>query len=385
MNSTRTALAVQIRSPRPSIDAAAPGLAVNGGVAGRQTGGDHLQLYRQFRSQYPEGRLTTELLSLEGGQFVIRAQIELNGALIATGLAAAQTIEQAEDRARARALELLGLAIAESPPPAALEVDVHVMTEAPAARPAPSLKPEDEAPLLEAEVEQLPEEAKLSVGVTRRPAQPSGVEAHSEAVLPLMEPHLAAVPDPVPSDDWSEELADIEAELKRLGWTLAQEQGHLLQSYGCRSRSLITDYSQLTDYLSFLRQQPSPLQSVAKSSAPLSPLLKAPAQLPLEPSVPTVSPVDSPAESASVGRSPVVELPRFSSAPGLGMPGLNRDEMMELSSSAVKRLGWTNRQGSEYLRMTYGKTNRQQLTNEELQQFLDYLTQMSPPVDQVPF
>ncbi len=80
-----------------------------------------------------------------------------------------------------------------------------------------------------------------------------------------------------------------------------------------------------------------------------------------------------------------MDLLRFSTVSPLAEPALSRNEMMDLTSAAVKRLGWTNRQGSEYLRMIYGKTNRQQLTNEELQQFLDYLNQIAPPLDQVPF
>jgi hypothetical protein len=39
----------------------------------------------------------------------------------------------------------------------------------------------------------------------------------------------------------------------------------------------------------------------------------------------------------------------------------------------MKRLSWTKEQGRDYLRTTYGKTSRVQLTDEEILSFLDYL------------
>jgi hypothetical protein len=348
--------------------------------------GDRLRLYQQFRAQYPTASLITELISAEAGQFVLRSQIAVEGTVLATGLATGASLEQAEDRARARALELLGLAVPDQPG-TALEVAVQVLTETPEALPPqPTVDSGltlEAAPVAEPEPTGSEQAVLKPVPETGVPHQPTSQPVPEPATTP--EPHLAAVPETIPSDDWSEELAEVEAELKRLEWTPAQEQAHLTQTYGCRSRALITDYSQLMDYLTFLRQQPPPERSKGQTKSVSLPVVSA-AESPVSSPMPALDLTTTPpAASPPTGRSPVVDLPRFSTPSPLAQPALSRNEMMDLTSAAVKRLGWTNRQGSEYLRMTYGKTNRQQLTNEELQQFLDYLNQIAPPLDQVPF
>ena len=56
-------------------------------------------------------------------------------------------------------------------------------------------------------------------------------------------------------------------------------------------------------------------------------------------------------------------------------PHLNfsRDEMMEQVMAEIRRIGWGKRQGSEYLLRTYGAKTRQELSDNQLQEFLDYL------------
>lgn len=51
------------------------------------------------------------------------------------------------------------------------------------------------------------------------------------------------------------------------------------------------------------------------------------------------------------------------------------------TSVELKRLGWSNIQGRNHLQQTYGKRSRQQLTDEELLEFLQYL-QAQPSVDE---
>jgi hypothetical protein len=43
------------------------------------------------------------------------------------------------------------------------------------------------------------------------------------------------------------------------------------------------------------------------------------------------------------------------------------------TSVELKRLGWNNQQGREYLEQTYGKRSRQHLNDQELLEFLHYL------------
>jgi hypothetical protein len=50
----------------------------------------------------------------------------------------------------------------------------------------------------------------------------------------------------------------------------------------------------------------------------------------------------------------------------------------------IKRLGWSEVQGRNHLQRTYGKRSRQQLTDEELLEFLQYL-QAQPSPNESPF
>jgi hypothetical protein len=49
------------------------------------------------------------------------------------------------------------------------------------------------------------------------------------------------------------------------------------------------------------------------------------------------------------------------------------------TSVELKRLTWSNQQGREYLLRTYGKRSRQELTDEEMLEFLHYLESQPSP------
>jgi hypothetical protein len=57
--------------------------------------------------------------------------------------------------------------------------------------------------------------------------------------------------------DFSDIIARTNVELKRLGWTNQQGRDYLVQTYGKRSRQLLTD-AELLDFLHHLESEPSP-------------------------------------------------------------------------------------------------------------------------------
>ena len=74
------------------------------------------------------------------------------------------------------------------------------------------------------------------------------------------EPAMASVEAtelPAGPMDFSEIIARSNLELKRLGWTSDQGRNYLLQTYGKRSRQLLSD-EQLIEFLAYLEQQPDP-------------------------------------------------------------------------------------------------------------------------------
>lgn len=56
-----------------------------------------------------------------------------------------------------------------------------------------------------------------------------------------------------------------------------------------------------------------------------------------------------------------------------------RQRLMESIASDIKRIGWTRRQGSEYLTQQYGKVTRDELTSVELLDFAGYLSGIATP------
>ncbi|MEO0835151.1 MAG: hypothetical protein AAFY16_03990 [Cyanobacteria bacterium J06642_3] len=63
----------------------------------------------KFRQHYPQGSLVSELVKIDRGTYIVKASIEIEGIVIATGLSSAQQIETAEDNAKERALASLFL------------------------------------------------------------------------------------------------------------------------------------------------------------------------------------------------------------------------------------------------------------------------------------
>ncbi|MFM6897587.1 MAG: hypothetical protein ACKPKF_09950, partial [Microcystis panniformis] len=64
-------------------------------------------MLQKLRQRYPQVALISELVQIDHGKYIVRAIIEIEGKTVVTGLAAADTVEIAEDRARERALLLL--------------------------------------------------------------------------------------------------------------------------------------------------------------------------------------------------------------------------------------------------------------------------------------
>jgi hypothetical protein len=81
-------------------------------------------------------------------------------------------------------------------------------------------------------------------------AQPSAAGRNSSAAEPsaMAVEGGAGEPPPLDPEDWSDELAQIDLELKRLGWNRDQEATYLERAFGHPSRNRITTYADLVAY-----------------------------------------------------------------------------------------------------------------------------------------
>ncbi|MDC0833049.1 hypothetical protein POG22_08505 [Geitlerinema sp. CS-897] len=183
-----------------------------------------LQLFHQ---RYPSGSLCADLVTIHEGQYIVRATVEVEGVCLASGMAAATSVETAEDRARERVLAMLDFE-----------------------REATPTKVE----LLETEASVTPSPSVTS------PASPDaessqGVEPSTSVSSPTSNLAMEENSSTEPTDD-SDLMVQTTLELRRLGWDADRGRSHLEQTYGKRSRQQLTR-SELSSFLQHLQAQPT--------------------------------------------------------------------------------------------------------------------------------
>lgn len=287
----------------------------------------------QFRIQYPKGSLVTELLTIDHGKYIVRCWVQNEGTTLVTGLAAADTVELAEDQARIRALSVLGInttTVTKQPETSPLPQDVSLpLPETPIASAvfldAPSVAKTHQSPSLEQhQPTQFPEKT-----LTANEPSFSSFESEPEEVAnPVTTPPVVGSEMPFTAEY---DPAEVESfpEVETPHWT-----------------------TETTN--------PAPLPEV-----PVTSQRKKKSQAETNTKPPIVEPVEF---SEVIANPPTVEPIDFS-------------EVIARTNVELKRLGWTNQQGRDYLVQTYGKRSRQLLTDDELLDFLQHLESEPSPQD----
>jgi hypothetical protein len=90
--------------------------------------------------------------------------------------------------------------------------------------------------------------------VSSTPLAESPVTSYTQKELETDTNETSSTASPI---DFTDLIARTNVELKRLGWTNQQGRDYLLQTYGKRSRQLLTD-GELLDFLHRLESEPSP-------------------------------------------------------------------------------------------------------------------------------
>lgn len=249
----------------------------------------------QFRQRYPQGSLTSELLTIDCGQYVVRVSLQVEGMTLATGLAAARLIEEAEDKARQRALDTLDFT-AEPPKPVSSPASRVSTPEIKLDSPVSSQQEAEINPIIEEStpepslptsktVEQITTstpEPELELIPEPEPEPETKIKPELELIPELepepetnIEPELELTPEPEPVSpvvempeesptvaeeaeelDFSEIIARSNAELKRLRWTQEEGRDYLIRTYGKRSRQLLSD-EELLEFLHYLQGLPT--------------------------------------------------------------------------------------------------------------------------------
>ena len=182
-----------------------------------------------FRDRFPFGGIVTELLRVEEGIYIVRAQALVNGTVVlGSGIAGSTTVEDAEDAAIQRALRVAG-------------VDNHQTFPA-----AEAIAPQLTAP---------------SNG---KHYDSSDAQWSSTAPAPMAAVSTPPPPDPVPTtelpplemEDLSDLIAQTDVELTRIGWGPKEGRRFLKERFGKQSRQQLDD-RELREFLTELQQQPT--------------------------------------------------------------------------------------------------------------------------------
>jgi hypothetical protein len=192
-------------------------------------------LWSQFRSLYPHASLTAELIHNHENYYIVMSVIHIDGVVASSGMGAGESPEIAEDNARTRALEILGI----YPSLSTLESGLPLLS--PPLLPNSSQSPPE--PVSQSEPHRVPNKPlPAQPKTTPKPVQ----SGDSSELNP---------PELLPSFDLSDVIAQTDVEIRRLNWTVKQGQEHLQNFYHKKSRQQLTD-DELLDFLEYLQSLP---------------------------------------------------------------------------------------------------------------------------------
>ena len=283
----------------------------------------------QFQARYPTGSLISELLTIYQGKFVVRVSVQVEGVTRATGMAAAETPELAEDRARERALVVLAIAPPVSIPPEATATQLsgdtipqQVIRINAAAAPEP--------------ITQTNQRAFATTSGLNDPTQLSVLQA---SPLEKSAPESVISPEVKGNDAYSKDSV----QRNPIASTPVEEPDVAFEDFELTSD--LPSGSGSNPPISFSNVTPLVQRSYSPQESSKAP------------------PGKKLAETKMVATSEPIDL----------------SDAIARTSVELKRLGWSNQQGREYLEHKYNKRSRQHLNDEEMLEFLHYLESLPSP------
>jgi hypothetical protein len=283
----------------------------------------------QFQSLYPNGNIISELVQIFQGKYIVRVSVQVEGVTRATGMAAAETVEAAEDNARTRALMVLG--IGNSPV-------ATVAFSAKPALPAPQVNP------VTNKADVVPTDADLTakIGDVVSSQELSATASHPLSIAPEI-----AVADQTPQIPDSPSTSHND--------TYSQDFHHSLALP-----------------LNLDSQLDPPAENVGTYPNP---------QPEYQPSLGITASNVTPFTPRNYTSSEDVDPPAATSRKKKKSAPVDLSDVIAKTDVELQRLGWTPEQGREHLIKTYGKRGRTLLTEEELYGFLKYLESQPTPID----
>ena len=200
-------------------------------------------------------QLEAQLVHAETGKRVVQVRAVANDQCLGSALGEGPTAEEAEDRATTRLLARLA-----TPPEPSPQSPGQLQSES-QTRPEPPSKTQTKA--------HLPPEPPIAPPVAIPVAIPSQTQAPKPPPEPAT-PSAGSLNDAEPTlppfqkleppseeqgaepEDWSSELAGLDLQLQRLGWSRDEEGTYLERAFHHPSRNRLTSYIDLVAYLKAL-------------------------------------------------------------------------------------------------------------------------------------
>ncbi|MEM6446225.1 MAG: hypothetical protein AAF704_06605 [Cyanobacteria bacterium P01_D01_bin.123] len=201
-----------------------------------------------FRDRHPLGSILTDLLRVEEGIYVVKAQIVASGIVLGTGMAGSTTVEEAEDAAISRAQRVAGYDAAQLARVSG-EFQRNIIPALSLSTAAPNghtVTNGTSAPLAADSFGSDGPTADWSPPVDPEPPSDSAPAA-SQTTLLEIEP-----------EDLSDIIAQSDVELKRIGWGPKEGRKYLESTFEKRSRQQL-DEKELRKFLAHLKKQPTRL------------------------------------------------------------------------------------------------------------------------------
>ncbi len=302
----------------------------------------------EFQSFYPTGCLVSELVQIYHGKYIVRASVQIDGVTRATGMAAAETVEAAEDQARNRALMVLGVT-SQSQPSTAITSEAIAQVESKLDLPTIDEFHRESA---HTPTPNHVSQAEAVAPVTEHPVSVGEIEAYNHQDF---EPSFAVT---------SKEEPQLEIPL---------ETG-AIASGGYSMARKIEDFSSVSEADADVAQQQSAIP--AHTIVP-------PKELEAQqfPEIGSSNVTPFPQRSYNNPKENIDTQPATTTKKKKKSEPVDQSDEIARIGVEMQRLGWTTEQGRDYLIKTYGKRSRHLLDPEELRHFLKYLESQPTPLD----
>jgi len=329
--------------------------------------------FTQLQKQYPTGALVTELVQIHQERFIVRAIVQISGVAIATSMAESANLETAEDQARLRVLDWLGISVIAkpshlaapiAPDPLAASIERDRVPEAPfpnnssisIRQPIDSGFPIQALSSLDLE----------AIGVTPPP-------------LPAMPVDLVDLSVPFSTALFPEDAMPAEEE------STDEAMNNPVEEYLASVEDYGTGYedSEPEDLLSknALPEDPFLEDVFLEDVFPKDRLIEAETIAAIAPTDPIQDDQREeerlvPSNSGKPKKAIAEEKRAPDSIPDSISDANEPDDLSTLIAHTdieMDRIGWTKQQGRDYLKRTYKKSTRQRLDVDELMDFLNYL------------